>query len=183
MKLVVLDRDGVINQDSKTYIKSVDEWLPIDGSIDAIASLSNTGYSVVIATNQSGLGRKLFDEYALAQIHHNLCSMVEEAGGMIDGIFYCPHIPEDRCQCRKPGVGLLRQIEQEFACSRAGSYFVGDSYRDIQAALRFDCNPVLVKTGNGIETEKVLKCEGLDSVPVFADLAEAVRQLLANENA
>lgn len=178
MKVVVLDRDGVINQDSDSYIKSADEWLPVDGSIDAIARLSNSGYKVFIATNQSGIGRKLFDEYALAQIHSKLCSMVEESGGFIDGIFYCPHTPEENCQCRKPGVGLLKQIESEFACSLAGASFVGDSYKDIQAALAFGCAPILVRTGKGAETEKRIQLEKLPGIPVYDDLASAVQQNL-----
>ena len=178
MKVVVLDRDGVINQDSDNYIKSVDEWLPIDGSIDAIAKLSNAGYKVVVATNQSGIGRKLFDEYTLAQIHSTLCAMVEKAGGFVDAIFYCPHTPEDNCQCRKPETGLLQQIESEFACSLAGASFVGDSYKDIQAALAFGCKPVLVRTGKGTETEKRIQLENLADIPVYDDLAAAVQQNL-----
>lgn len=183
MKVVILDRDGVINNDSENYIKSAAEWIPIDGSIEAIAELSSAGYRVVVATNQSGLGRSLFDEFALAQIHHKLCSMVEEAGGIVDGIFYCPHVPEDLCECRKPGTGLLRQIEEEFECSLAGCYFIGDSYKDIQAAETFGCVPVLVRTGNGTQTEQIVKSQGPENVPVFENLAEAVKILCLGNDA
>ncbi|NQV70623.1 MAG: D-glycero-beta-D-manno-heptose 1,7-bisphosphate 7-phosphatase [Pseudohongiella sp.] len=178
MKVVVLDRDGVINQDSDNYIKSADEWLPIDGSIDSIAALSKSGYKVVVATNQSGIGRNLFDEDTLAQIHHKLYSMVEESGGLLDGIFYCPHTPEQHCLCRKPGTGLLEQIETAFSCSLAGSYFVGDSYKDVQAALAFGCKPILVRTGKGTATEKRIRQEGLLDIPVYDNLAAAVEQKL-----
>lgn len=176
MKVVVLDRDGVINQDSDSYIKSPDEWLAIDGSIDAIVALSKAGYRVVVATNQSGIGRKLFDEYALARIHSKLCSMVEESGGFIDGIFYCPHTPDEDCQCRKPKTGLLQQIEAEFACSLKGACFIGDSYKDIQAALTFGCKPILVRTGKGAMTERRIQQEKLTDVAVYDDLASAVQE-------
>ena len=122
MKTIVLDRDGVINQDSDDYIKSAEEFIPIVGSIEAIANLSAAGFRVFIATNQSGLARQFFDEDILSEIHHLLCSMVEQLGGAIDGIFYCPHHPDDNCSCRKPGTGLLEQIEREFACKLAGGF-------------------------------------------------------------
>ena len=179
MKVVVLDRDGVINQDSDNYIRSAEEWLPIDGSIEAIAHLNNAGFSIMIATNQSGIGRKLFDEYALAQMHHKLCSMVEEAGGSVDGIFYCPHTPEDNCGCRKPKTGLLQEIEREFDCALAGQFFIGDSYKDIQAALAFDLIPVLVRTGKGLDTEIQLRSEGFSTVSIYDNLAAAVQQIIA----
>lgn len=178
MKFVVLDRDGVINQDSDDYIKSADEWLPIEGSLDAIASLGDAGYKIVVATNQSGIGRGLFDEYTLARIHTKLCSLVEESGGFIEGIFYCPHTPDENCDCRKPGVGLLQQIESEFDCSLSNCFYVGDSYKDIQAALTFGCRPILVRTGKGAETEKRLLQEKLNEVPVFDDLVSAVRDYM-----
>ena len=181
MKIVVLDRDGVINQDSDLYIKSADEWLPIDGSIDAIAKLSQSGYKIAVATNQSGLGRDLFDEYALAQIHHKLCSLVEDSGGIVDGIFYCPHLPDESCSCRKPATGLLTQIEQEFSTTLNQSFFVGDSYKDVQAAISFGCKPVLVRTGKGLATEQRLQQEGLSDVAVYDDLAAAAIQILASE--
>ncbi len=181
MKIVILDRDGVINEDSDAYIKSVDEWIPIDGSIDAIASLSKAGYTILIATNQSGVGRSIFDELALSAMHLKLCRLVEERGGSVDGIFYCPHLPTDRCECRKPGVGLLRQMEAEFACKLSGASFVGDSLKDVEAALAFGCKPLLVRTGKGLETENLLRNLDFAEVPVFDNLASAARQILSRE--
>jgi len=182
VKVVVLDRDGVINQDSPDYVKSEDEWIAIPGSIEAIASLSNAGYKIAVATNQSGLGRKLFDEFALARMHQKFCGLVEEAGGQVDGIFFCPHSPDEECEYRKPGTGLLQQIESEFSCSLKGQYFVGDSMKDIQAASAFSCVPVLVRTGNGLVTEKQLSPELSATCLVFDDLASATKHLLSNAN-
>ncbi len=182
MKIVVLDRDGVINHDSDDYIKSAEEFIPIKGSIPAIARLCEAGFKVVIATNQSGLAREHFDEDQLSEIHHLMCSMVEGAGGVIDGIFYCPHHPNEDCSCRKPGTGLLEQIENEFACKLQGCYFVGDSLKDIQAARAFDCNPILVRTGKGFITEQALgESNGLP-VPTYDDLASAVTAILGSLN-
>lgn len=182
MKIIVLDRDGVINQDSDDYIKSAEEFVPIEGSIEAIARLSAANFKVVVATNQSGLARKYFGEEQLSEMHHLLCSMVEEAGGMIDGIFYCPHHPDDGCACRKPKTGLLEQIEKEFVCELRGCYFVGDSLKDIEAARAFGCNPVLVRTGKGQQTEKTLSGTLDGPVPVYDNLADAVSQLLGNND-
>tara|TARA_B100002003_G_scaffold84052_1_gene78496 strand:- start:75 stop:644 length:570 start_codon:yes stop_codon:yes gene_type:complete len=182
MKIVILDRDGVINEDSSAHIKSVEEWVPISGSLEAIASLHRAGFRVTVASNQSGLGRQLFDEFALANIHHKLCSMAEEAGGFVDGIFYCPHRPDDGCSCRKPGTGLLEQIEREYSCSLSNCYFVGDSLKDIQAARAYGLRPVLVRTGNGAQTEQQLLCSESSAVPVFDDLAAAVEKLILLSN-
>ena len=178
MKIIVLDRDGVINRDSDEYIKSAEEFVPIAGSIEAIADLSKAGFTVTIATNQSGLARDLFDEEKLSEMHHLLCSMVEQAGGSIDGIFYCPHHPDDSCACRKPRTGLLEQIEKEFGSKLQGSFFVGDSLKDIQAARAFACRPILVRTGKGLTTEQALLKEGAQDVQVFDDLASAVQNIL-----
>ncbi len=179
MKIVILDRDGVINHDSKDYIKSADEWLPIEGSIEAIARLSRAGLQVVVATNQSGLARGLFDQFALAQIHHKMCHMVEEAGGVIDGIFFCPHKPDDNCDCRKPGTGLLQQISREMHDDLKQSWFIGDSLKDLQAGRAYGCIPVLVQTGNGLTTQQALADNALEKVAVFADLATVTEALLA----
>jgi D-glycero-D-manno-heptose 1,7-bisphosphate phosphatase len=179
MKIVVLDRDGVINADSTAYIKSADEWIPIPGSIHAIASLCKAGYTVCVASNQSGIGRGLFDTDALSAIHNKLCVAVEEAGGEVAGIFYCPHLPADRCECRKPGVGLLQQIEAEFHCSLSSASFIGDSLKDVQAALTFGCTPMLVRTGKGLQTETELRELQLEAVAVFDDLAAAAKHILA----
>ncbi len=175
--IVILDRDGVINEDSPDYIKSPQEWIPIPGSIDSIAQLCRAGYRVVIATNQSGVSRGLFDESMLSKIHHKLCSMVESRGGVISGIFYCPHSPEANCACRKPATGLLTQIEKKMKSSLSGCHLIGDSKRDIQAALAFGCVPVLVRTGNGIATEQLLATDFKTRIDVFDNLADAVCHL------
>ena len=178
MKIIVLDRDGVINHDSDDYIKSAEEFIPIDHSISAIVRLCNAGFKVVVASNQSGLARKCFDDDQLSEMHHLLCSIVEKAGGIIDGIFYCPHHPDEGCSCRKPGTGLLQQIEKEFACKLQGCYFVGDSLKDIEAARAFACRPILVRTGQGLITEQLLNKSNDFSVPINDDLAAAVTRIL-----
>ena len=178
MKIIVLDRDGVINQDSDDYIKSAEEFVPIKGSITAIARLSAAGFKVVVATNQSGLSRKYFGDDQLSQIHHLLCSMVEQAGGYIDGIFYCPHHPDEGCSCRKPKTGLLEQIENELSCKLQGCYFVGDSLKDIQTALAFGCKPILVRTGKGSVTEQSISNTYDAFIPIHDDLANAVSSIL-----
>jgi D-glycero-D-manno-heptose 1,7-bisphosphate phosphatase len=179
MKIVILDRDGVINQDSDAYIKNSEEWIPINGSIQAIADLSIAGFKVVVATNQSGLGRKLFSNDDLTRIHCKLRELVGRAGGQISGIFYCPHLPSDHCNCRKPKTGLLEKIEQEFQCSLKASPFIGDSVRDIQAALSHGCRPTLVKTGNGNTALTELERLGVDDFDVFKNLAEAAKSIIS----
>lgn len=151
MKLIILDRDGVINFDSKYYIKSPDEWLPIPGSLEAIAALNHGGYTVVVATNQSGVGRGLYDLQTLHAIHEKMCEAVQAAGGKIAGIFYCPHTPDEFCFCRKPEPGLFDQIRDALHTDLTGIWAVGDSLRDLQAAEKAGCQPILVKTGNGAE--------------------------------
>ena len=177
-KVVVLDRDGVINRDSAEYIKSPDEWRPLPGSVSAIARLSRAGLRVVLATNQSGLARGLFDEAALGAIHARLTGLVERQGGKVDGIFFCPHGPDAGCNCRKPATGLLEQIEARLLSSLRGCWFIGDSLRDLQAGRSHGCQPVLVRTGNGLQTEKLIKDNHLGRVLVFDDLAEAATALL-----
>lgn len=175
MTCIVLDRDGVINEDSSDYIKSADEWIPIEGSLEAIATLTASGYRVAIATNQSGLARGLFDEYALANIHQKLCASVEDMGGFVEGIFYCPHGPDESCSCRKPGTGLLTRIEQELGVCLAGQTFVGDSLTDLQAAQSFHMRAVLVRTGKGVKTERQLQSLTDHAVEIFDSLAAFVR--------
>lgn len=182
MKMVILDRDGVINQDSKYYIKSPEEWVPIEGSLQAIAKLSNSGFKVVIATNQSGLGRGLFSVDDLASIHQKLIKMVEGAHGTIDGIFYCPHLPQDDCNCRKPKTGLLEQIEQNFGASLSCVPFVGDSVKDIQSALAYGCKAMLVKTGNGRNSLLELEQLGIADFQSFSNLADAAESIILGEN-
>jgi len=185
MAILVLDRDGVINEDSDDYIRNLAEWHPIPGSIEAIARLSRAGYRVAVATNQSGLSRGYFTLDDLEAIHASLCRQVEEQGGHIAGIFYCPHAPGEGCNCRKPAIGLLQAIASELGESPAGSWFIGDSLKDLQAARRYHCQPVLVRTGKGEETLAQLHSAGvaLDDpldIPVYADLAAAARELLAD---
>ena len=185
MKLIILDRDGVINQDSDAYIKSADEWQAIPGSIEAIARLCRAGYSVAIATNQSGLGRGLFNLDALEAIHAKMCGQVERAGGLIAGIYYCPHLPSAGCNCRKPAPGLLDAIRQDFATSLTGVIFIGDSLKDLEAGLQRQCQAVLVRSGKGAGYEKELANNGNEKIrntPVYDDLASAVDDLLDNRS-
>ncbi|MBN4075064.1 MAG: D-glycero-beta-D-manno-heptose-1,7-bisphosphate 7-phosphatase [SAR86 cluster bacterium] len=176
--LVILDRDGVINHDSDRYIKSVEEWEPIPGSIHAIARLSQAGYKVVVATNQSGLARGYFDEITLANIHSYMCSLVENASGNINAIFYCPHGPDEGCSCRKPLPGMLNQIEDELNLSVENAFFIGDTEKDIDVALAKHCLPVLVRTGKGAAVEKQLSQEKKARVVIVDDLASAVDFIL-----
>ena len=183
MKAIVLDRDGVINEDSDDYIKTADEWQPIAGSLEAIARLHSAGYVVAVATNQSGLSRGYFDEYDLANIHQKMLALVEERGGVIDGIFYCPHGPGEGCGCRKPATGLLSQIETELDLQLEQAYFVGDSRKDLEAAIAFRMQPILVRTGKGRQTEQALLAEPLPGVSIFDDLQTAVDKLILDDNA
>ncbi len=170
--LVILDRDGVINHDSDAYIKSADEWVPIKGSIQAIARLYRNGIKIAVATNQSGLARGLFDEGTLKQIHDKMLGEIRAAGGNLAGIFYCPHGPEEGCRCRKPDVGLILQIAEQLQIDPLGIPLIGDAARDIQAASSAGCQPVLVKTGKGSAT---LDSGLLDpAIPVFEDLSAFV---------
>ncbi len=174
----MLDRDGVINRESASFIKTPEEWRPLPGSMEAIGRLSRAGFRLALATNQSGLARGLFDEAALAAIHRKLTARAAEHGGKIDGIFFCPHGSGEGCRCRKPATGLLEQIESSLGCELRGRWFVGDSLRDLIAARDHGCQPVLVRTGNGIETEKILKNNNLNDVFVFDDLLGAACALL-----
>lgn len=175
MKLVVLDRDGTINHDSDQYIKSPAEWRPIKGSLEAIARLTQAGFRVVVATNQSGLARGLFDMAALNAIHDVLQRAVLQAGGRIDAIFFCPHAEESGCECRKPRPGMLLEIGKRLNVSLDGVPMVGDSLRDLQAAAAAGARPVLVLTGKGKKTHAA---GGLPAgTEVYADLAAVAAQL------
>ena len=180
MGFIILDRDGVINEDSDEYIKSAEEWQPIAGSIQAIARLNHAGYRVVIATNQSGVGRGLFDIDMLGQIHEKMCLQLQEAGASVEAIFYCPHTPEDECDCRKPKPGLFLDIEQRLSKSLVGIYAVGDSLRDIEAAQAAGATPILVKTGKG-ERTLATGDERLGNVLQFSDLYSFVDTLLKGD--
>ena len=179
MKLVILDRDGVINEDSDDYIKSPAEWKPIRGSLEAIARLHRAGWHVVVATNQSGISRKLFDLDTLARIHETMQRQVRDAGGMIDAVFFCPHGPDDHCDCRKPAPGMLQDIAMRLHTELTDVPVIGDSLRDIQAATAAGASPILVKTGKGSIT--VNNPELDDSIPVFNDLYGAVDSLLKGQ--
>ena len=170
MNLVILDRDGVINKDSNEHIKSPDEWEPIPGSLNAIARLNQAGYRIVLATNQSGLARGLFNIDDLNQIHNKMLKQLSEVGGTIEAIFFCPHAEKDNCQCRKPRPGLFQDIASRLGISLAKVPAVGDSLRDLQAAIVAGAQPVLVLTGKGRRTLGELE-EGFKEVPVYEDLA------------
>lgn len=176
MKLIILDRDGVINFDSDQFIKSPDEWKPIPGSLEAIARLTRDGWRVVVATNQSGLARGLFEMATLNAIHAKMHKAVALAGGRIEAVFYCPHSAEMDCECRKPKAGMLNEIAMRYGLDLTNVPAVGDSLRDLQAAASVGARPLLVKTGKGVKT---LVAGGLPKgTPVFADLSEAVDRLL-----
>jgi D-glycero-D-manno-heptose 1,7-bisphosphate phosphatase len=167
--LIVLDRDGVINADSPDYIKSAAEWQPLPGSIDAIAQLCQAGFKVYVATNQAGLAKQKFTATDLAEMHAKLEQLVIAAGGRIERIFFCPHHPDDHCDCRKPQPGLLHQISAFHPGEIATMVFVGDSEKDIEAARRAGCESALVLTGNGRQASKALQNQS-QKVPTYADL-------------
>ena len=182
-KLIILDRDGVINQDSDDYVKSLEEWIPLEGSCEAIADLSKAGFIIAVATNQSGLARGYFSIDDLEAMHGRMNALVEEAGGEITTIKYCPHGPDDGCDCRKPLPGLVTQIEEELGISAEGAWFIGDSLRDLQAGLAKGCKPALVMTGKGEKTLlKMLTTEveaEIKQAPVYTDLAHFARRILS----
>lgn len=181
MRLVILDRDGVINEDSDDYIKTPEEYIPIPGSLEAIARLNQAGYTVVVATNQSGIGRGYFSLATLEAMHDKLRSLLAQVHGRIDGIFYCPHAPEDQCDCRKPRPGLYHQIASHFGISLTGVPAIGDSLRDLEAARAVGAKPILVRTGKG---ERALASgENLGDVSVYDDLADAVEAILNKQHA
>jgi D-glycero-D-manno-heptose 1,7-bisphosphate phosphatase len=176
MKLVILDRDGVINFDSDQYIKRPEEWKPIPGSLDAIARLNHAGYRVVVASNQSGVGRGLFDMATLIAINDKMYRALGQLGGRIDALFYCPHAAESQCACRKPKPGMFLDIAQRFNTDLRGVPAIGDSLRDLQAASTAGANSVLVLTGKGRKTQS----EGNlpEGTAVHPNLAEAVRHIV-----
>lgn len=168
MKLIILDRDGVINYDSDDYIKSVDEFIPLPGSLKAISQLNKAGYKVAVATNQSGIARGFYTLDTLQQMHDKLNSLLSEIGGHVDYIAFCPHGPEDQCDCRKPKPGMYHEIAKHFNISLADIPVVGDSLRDLQAAQSVGAVPYLVKTGKGKRT--IEKGEGLEGIDIYDDL-------------
>ncbi|MEP7208408.1 MAG: D-glycero-beta-D-manno-heptose 1,7-bisphosphate 7-phosphatase [Casimicrobiaceae bacterium] len=178
-KLIVLDRDGVINYDSDQFIKTPEEWRPIPGSLEAVARLHHAGYKVAIATNQSGVGRGLLDMATLNAIHEKMHRALAQVGGRIDAIFYCPHTADSLCECRKPKFGMLKEIGVRFGMDMAGVPCVGDSLRDLQCAEGVGAQPMLVLTGKG---ERTLREGNFPrNTVIFPDLAFAASALLAND--
>ncbi len=179
MKLIILDRDGVINEDSDSFIKTPDEWVELPGSLEAIARLTKAGYKIVVATNQSGLGRGFFDIMTLNAIHQKMQNAVKAAGGSIEAVFFCPHTASDNCDCRKPRQGMFSTIAERFETKLDDVPSVGDSLRDLQAAFLAGCTPVLVLTGKGKQT---LENGGLPPKTVlFDNLSAVVDHLLKEE--
>ncbi len=175
-KYVLLDRDGVINHDSGDFIKSPDEWQPIDRSLEAIALFTKQGYQVVIMTNQSGVGRGLYSDATLTEIHLKMIRMTEQAGGKIKHIYYCPHLPDAGCLCRKPKPGMLEQFSQDENTPLDDIYFIGDSLRDIEAGIAAGARSLLVKTGNG---EITLAAHPDLNIPIFENLYAAAEYILS----
>jgi D-glycero-D-manno-heptose 1,7-bisphosphate phosphatase len=183
MKLVILDRDGTINQDSPDYVKSADEWLPLPGSLEAIARLNHAGWHVVVVSNQSGLGRGLFEVSDLNDIHTKMHKMLATVGGRIDAVFYCPHAPDEACHCRKPDTGLFEQIAERYGIDLKGVPAVGDSARDLIAGAAVGCQPHLVLTGNGaVYKGRVLPEAFPPETRVHADLGAFSEFLLERES-
>jgi D-glycero-D-manno-heptose 1,7-bisphosphate phosphatase len=176
-KYILLDRDGVINEESPAFIKSPDEWLPLENSLEAIALLNQHGFRVVIITNQSGLARGLFDEKTLNSIHQKMRDDTQKVGGVIEAIYFCPHQTEDYCECRKPKAGLLKQFAADYDVDLKDVYFIGDSLRDIQAAQNGGAIPILVKTGNGAKTLQD-NPKFLTSLSIFENLHDAAKFLV-----
>jgi D-glycero-D-manno-heptose 1,7-bisphosphate phosphatase len=177
MKLVILDRDGVINHDSDRYIKSPEEWTPLPGSLNAIALLNQNGWRVAVATNQSGIARGLFDMHALNAMHAKMHKALAAVGGRIDAVFFCPHLAEDACDCRKPKPGLFIHIAERFGVSMADAPMIGDSHRDLEAGAAAGCPTILVKTGKGEAT--LARGDIPQGTLIFDDLAAAAEHLIA----
>jgi D-glycero-D-manno-heptose 1,7-bisphosphate phosphatase len=184
MKLIILDRDGTINEDREDFVKSPEEWVPIAGSLEAIARLNHAGWHTVVATNQSGLARGLFDMATLNAIHAKMNRALAELGGRIDAVFFCPHGPDDGCSCRKPLPGLLTTIGERYGVFLPETYAVGDSLRDLQAGVAAGCAPHLVRTGKGALLDEAALRALKKAVPhavVHADLAAFAQQLIQRE--
>lgn len=172
--VVFLDRDGVINENLDGYVRAWESFRFLPGALDAIARLTSQGWRVVVITNQSGIGRGLLPVETLTDIHRQMCRVVEDHGGRIDNVRFCPHTPDDACACRKPSAGMLRDAAAEFAIDLRQSYVVGDHLTDAQAALAAGCRPILVMTGRGRHSREELTATGCADVPIVADLSAAV---------
>jgi len=177
-RLIILDRDGVINRDSDRFVRAASDWCPIDGSLEAIALLTDNDFVVAVATNQSGLARGHFDLAALHDIHRTMAEAVAAAGGRIDRVVFCPHGPGEGCECRKPAPGMLQQLAEQYDLDLRGIPFVGDSLRDLEAARAVGARGMLVRSGKGRATEKKLGAD-FDSVEIFDDLHQVARFLVA----
>lgn len=175
-QFIILDRDGVINHGTDHYIKTPEEFIAIPGSLEAIAALNKQGYRVLIATNQSGVARGLYSLEDLDRIHEKLMQELAAVGGYIEEIFCCPHHPNDHCLCRKPKPGLLKQIQKKYPLNLAETYFIGDSHVDVEAALAFGCQPLLVLTGKGQKAKTMHR--HLATIPTFNNLSHAVDFIL-----
>lgn len=173
---VLLDRDGVINFDSDDFIKSAEEWEPIPGSLEAIALLNQHDFKVIVITNQSGIGRGLYDETVLTEMHNKMHRLAGLKGAKIETVYFCPHIPEDHCQCRKPKPGMLKSFANDQQITLNDIYFIGDKLADIQAAEAAGANPILVKTGKG---QKTLASNPEISHPIFENLYDAAKFITA----
>ena len=176
-RLILLDRDGVINRDSDAFVKSAEEFIPLPGAFDAIAALGNAGAMVAVCTNQSGIGRGLLTEQDLALIHQKLEQGINTAGGSLHGIRYCPHLPDDGCDCRKPKPGMVKRLMKDLSATPAETTFVGDSLRDLQAGRAAGVRVVLVRTGNGRKSETAARASGCDEI--YDDLSAFARAEVA----
>ena len=176
MKLIILDRDGVINQDSAEYVKTPDEWHPIPGSLEAIAELYHANWRIIIASNQSAIGRGLMSTEQLYQIHAKMQDALARLGAWVEGLFFCPHVPTARCRCRKPAPGLLEDISKRFHTSLEGVPFVGDTLKDVQVAEQVGATPYLVLTGKGKQT---LAGDFPENVEVYDNLAGIAKQIVS----
>lgn len=179
MSFIILDRDGVINYESDEYIKSPEEWLPIPGSLEAIAQLNRAGFHVLLITNQSGIARGYYDLDMLDAIHEKLLRELASVGGYIDEIFFCPHHPDDHCPCRKPKPGLLYQMQKKYPINLTETFLIGDSRIDVQAAQAAGCIPILLLTGNGPKTLE--KYPDLLNILTFPNLAGAVEHVISQQ--
>jgi D-glycero-D-manno-heptose 1,7-bisphosphate phosphatase len=184
IKLIVLDRDGTINEDRDDFVKSADEWVPLPGALEAIARLNHAGWHTVVATNQSGLGRGTFDMAALNSMHVKMNQMLAKQGGRVDAVFFCPHAPDEACNCRKPLPGLFQQIGERFGVSLQDVPVVGDTLRDLQAGAAVGCQPHLVLTGKGARLDAAqieALCAQVPGTQVHADLAAFAEYMIRAE--
>ena len=184
IKLIILDRDGTINEDRDDYVKSADEWVPIPGALEAIARLNHAGWHTVVATNQSGLGRGTFDMATLNAMHTKMNQLLAKQGGRIDAVFFCPHAPDEACACRKPLPGLFEQIGERFGVSLEDVPVVGDTIRDLQAGAAVGCQPHLVRTGKGARLDAAqieALCAQVPGTQVHADLTAFAEHIIRAE--